>query len=638
MIHIQDLSLYRGANCLLNQASFTAHPGWHIGLTGRNGTGKSSLFAMLLGNLHADSGELTIPREWRIAHMAQEVPALERSAIDYVIDGDQELRQLETALHSAEQDHNDYQIAHLHQQLDSIDAYSARARAAKLLTGLGFQQQQLDSPVKSFSGGWRMRMNLAQTLMCRSDCLLLDEPTNHLDLDAILWLEQWLQQYPGTLVLISHDRDFLDATVNHILHIEHQTLNHYKGNYSQFELLRAQRLQLQQAAYDKQQVQIAHMQSFIARFKAKASKARQAQSRVKALEKLEALAPAHVDSPFHFEFFPPKQLGDPLIRLDHAELGYGDTTILHNVNLQLRPDTRLGLLGPNGAGKSTLIQSLTGDLALVNGELQYSEHCVIGYFAQHQVDHLDLQASPLQIMQRMAPDTEELRLRAYLGSFDFRGDRVQEKIDLFSGGEKARLALALIIWKRPNVLLLDEPTNHLDLEMRHALTVAMQSYQGALVVVSHDRHLIQNTTDELYLVANGQVAPFSGDLKDYATWLDQQQSANKPVSSNNDNKVDRKVERQRAADLRNQLRPLKKRLSTIESKLEKLNQENLVLEAQLADTDLYLAEKKATLTALLQRKGVLQQQIDDTESEWLELLTELEELESNPSLLADQGN
>lgn len=629
MIQLQDISLYRGANCLINDASFTAHPGWHIGLTGRNGTGKSSLFGMLLGNLQPDSGTLTIPKEWQIAHMAQEVPALERSALDYVMDGDQELRSLEQQLSHAEQTHDNLQIAHLHQQLDSIDAYTAPTRAAKLLTGLGFQQHQHGSLVKAFSGGWRMRLNLAQTLMCRSDCLLLDEPTNHLDLDAILWLENWLQQYPGTLLLISHDRDFLDATVQHILHIEHHNLQHYKGNYSQFEILRAQRLQLQQAAYEKQQAQIAHMQSFISRFKAKASKARQAQSRVKALEKLEAIAPAHIDSPFYFEFMPPKQLGDPLIRVDHATLGYPNTSVLSQVNLQLRPDTRLGLLGPNGAGKSTLIQSLTGELPLLGGSLQRSEHCVIGYFAQHQVDHLDLSASPLQLMRRLAPDTEDLRLRAYLGGFDFRGDRVDEQIKLFSGGEKARLALALIIWMKPNVLLLDEPTNHLDLEMRHALTVAMQSYQGALVVVSHDRHLIQNTTDELYLVAHGAVQPFSGDLKDYAQWLDQQQSQLKAPDSAPAARSDKKAERQRAAELRNQLRPLKKKITAIEARLESLQQENSALEQQLSDPDLYTPDHKQQLTPLLQRKGTLQQQIEEAESNWLSLQDELETLESS---------
>lgn len=640
MIALTDITLYRGPKCLLNDTRFTAHAGWHIGLTGRNGTGKSTLFALLQGQIHLDGGHCSIPANWQIAHMAQEVPGIDQSALDYVIDGDKELRQLQRTLATAEAADDHQKIAEAHQHMDSIDAYTAESRAAKLLTGLGFTTAQFGAAVKSFSGGWRMRLNLAQTLMCRSDLLLLDEPTNHLDLDTILWLEGWLKQYPGTLILISHDRDFLDSTVQHILHLEHQQLNHYKGNYSQFEIMRAQKLTLQQAAYDKQQKEIAHMQSFINRFKAKASKAKQAQSRVKALDRLEEIAPAHVDSPFHFHFYPPAKLADQLIRVDHGTLGYRNaetaTTILSKVNLQLSPDSRIGLLGPNGAGKSTLIKTLVGDNPLLEGELLRSEHCAIGYFAQHQLDHLDLEATPLLLLQRKSPKVEESRLRSYLGSFAFNGDNVNEKIGTFSGGEKARLALALIIWDKPNVLLLDEPTNHLDLEMRHALTMALQSYEGALVVVSHDRHLIRNTTDDLLLVANGQVTDFSGDLEDYARWLSehQAQQQNTSSSSNSNEKterVDRKAERQKAAELRNQLRPLKKQIDKLEKQIDKYQKERLQIESELSDTALYEAQQKDKLTDLLKQQGIVTQALEDAELEWMDIQDQYEQLEAQLS-------
>lgn len=637
MIQLNNASLQRGNKQLLEDASFTAHAGWHIGLTGRNGTGKSSLFLMLKGQLAPDQGECRVPSDWQIAHMEQEIEALDRPAIEYVIDGDQELRELEQALRDAEQNGDHQRQAQLHQDLDNIDAYRARTRAARLMVGLGFQQQQLETNVRDFSGGWRVRLNLAKTLMCRSDLLLLDEPTNHLDLDAILWLEAWIQQYQGTVILISHDREFLDKTADHIVHIEHERLNHYKGNYTRFEIARAEQLALQQAMHDKQQREIAHMQSFIDRFRAKATKARQAQSRIKALERLEKIAPAHIDSPFHFEFREPEKLPNPLLRLDEGSAGYAqDQPILTDINLHISPESRIGLLGPNGAGKSTLIKTLAAELELLSGTRQVSEHLRIGYFAQHQLDQLDPDATPLLSMQRLAPEKDETSLRTYLGSFGFGGDSVNHHIHHFSGGEKSRLALALLIWHRPNLLLLDEPTNHLDLEMRHALTMALQDYQGGLVLVSHDRHLIRNTTDELLLVANGKVTVFSDDLDAYARWLsehrqDQANESRKDSSQQAAPRQDKKAERQKAAEIRNQLRPLKKACESLEKDLDRLQQMKTNIDEQMADTNLYNETNKDKLTHLLAEQAVLLKQINDIEESWLAKLEELDALESQLS-------
>ena len=635
MIHLSNVSLQRGSKILLDNTSFTAHAGWHIGLTGRNGTGKTSLFLLLKGELTPDQGECQLPANWKIAHMEQEIEALDRAAIDYVIDGDQELRLLEQALEDAENRQDNHRLAKIHQELDTIDAYRARARAAKLMIGLGFQQSQLETNVRDFSGGWRVRLNLAKTLMCRSDLLLLDEPTNHLDLDAILWLESWIRQYPGTVLLISHDREFLDKTVDHIVHIEHEKLNHYKGNYSQFEVTRAEQLALQQALFEKQQRQMAHMQSFIDRFRAKATKAKQAQSRIKALERLEKVAPAHIDSPFHFQFREPEKLPDPLLRLDKGSVGYGDNaSVLEGIDLHIHPDSRIGLLGPNGAGKSTLIKSLAGGLPLQGGDFHASEHLRIGYFAQHQLDQLDPDATPLLSMLRIAPEMDETRLRTYLGSFGFTGDTVNDNIGLFSGGEKSRLALALLIWHKPNLLLLDEPTNHLDLEVRHALTLALQNYQGGMVLVSHDRHLIRNTTDELLLVANGSVSAFNDDLDAYARWLtDHRQQLLKEdtqarTPENNGPRVDKKAERQKAAELRNQLRPLKKNSDALEARLDKLNQQKADIDEQMSDSDLYSDSNKNKLTGLLKEQAELQKQISQVEEEWMAALEQLEALEN----------
>jgi ATP-binding cassette subfamily F protein 3 len=551
--------------------------------------------------------------------MAQEVPALAQSALDYVLDGDAELRQLEKAIADAEREERYEALAEHYQRLEEIGGYTARSRAAKLLAGLGFSEAEQQKSVADFSGGWRMRINLAQTLMCRSDLLLLDEPTNHLDLDAILWLEDWLNAYPGTLVMVSHDRDFLDAVVGHILHVEQATITHYRGNYSAFERMRAERLAQQQQAFEKQQSDIAHLNKYIDRFRAQATKARQAQSRIKALERMTLIAPAHVDSQFSFRFREPARLASPLIRMDEVNCGYGTRKVIANVSLSLTPDTRLGLLGPNGAGKSTLIKTIVGELEKLCGERTVSDHTKIGYFAQHQVDHLDLQASPLLQLTRIAGRTDELTLRKFLGSFGFGGERIDTVIENFSGGEKARLALALIVWQRPNVLLLDEPTNHLDLEMRHALTLALQEYQGALVVVSHERHLLKACCDEFLLVADGQARTFEGDLEDYADWLrewrvaQEKKAAQKPAPEAR--KVEAKpVEAQKGQPIN---KDAKKALEKAEKLLGQLQQKQSELEARLADSAVYDAARRQELDRLLQEKAVVDAELAAAEETWL---------------------
>lgn len=525
MIQLKNLSLRRGAKELFNSVTLTINPGQRVGIVGGNGAGKSSLFALLRGQLHADSGDALFPAGWTVAHVAQETPALSCSALDYVLDGDAELRALEQQLAAAETAHDGEAIGRLHSELAAIDAYAAPARAGKLLAGLGFSQEATTRPVASFSGGWRMRLNLAQALMCRSDLLLLDEPTNHLDLEAVIWLEQWLASYPGTLLLISHDREFLDAITTQIIEVARGQLTAYTGNYSDFEDQRAERLAQQQQAFDKQQRTIAHLESFITRFKAKATKAKQAQSRIKALARLERVAAAHVDTPFDFHFEPPEHSPNPLLQVELADIGYGEAPILRRVSLSVESGARIGLLGPNGAGKSTLVKLLAGELAPLNGQLKTARELKIGYFAQHQLDTLREDESPLWHLQKLAPTTREQELRNFLGGFNFIGDMATEPVGPLSGGEKSRLALALIVWQRPNLLLLDEPTNHLDLDMRAALTLALQDFIGSLIVVSHDRALLESVTDQYWLIDAGQVQPFDGDLADYRAYRLAQQAA-----------------------------------------------------------------------------------------------------------------
>ncbi len=630
MIRLQNLTLQRGPQRLLEDAELTLHPGQKAGLIGANGAGKSSLFALFRGELSADAGDCLIPADWRIAHMRQEIDAVERQAVDYVLDGDVQLRRVQADLAVAETAHDGVAIARLHTELDNLDGYAADARARKLLAGLGFESAQMDRRVGDFSGGWRMRLNLAQALMCPSDLLLLDEPTNHLDLDAILWLEGWLQSYPGTLLLISHDRDFLDAVVDHIAHVEQRKLTLYRGGYSAFERARAERLAQQQQAFEKQQAQRAHMEKYIARFKAQATKARQAQSRIKALERMEELSAAHVDSPFDFTFREASKISSPLLDLSEGRLGYGDKVVLEQVKLQLAPGARLGLLGPNGAGKSTLIKNLAGELQPISGRLQLGENLVVGYFAQHQLDALDDKASPLLHFQRLAPTEREQTLRDFLGGFDFRGPRCDEPVLNFSGGEKARLALALIAWGKPNLLLLDEPTNHLDLEMRLALTMALQEFAGAVVVVSHDRHLLKSTTDEFFLVADGRVQPFDGDLEDYARWLVDYRVRQAPASNTESNldKTDKRAQRQAAAALRQQLAPLKREADKLEKELGQLHERLAAVEARLGDSAIYEAASKNQLREALAEQAKLKGHEADLEERWMEALETLETLQA----------
>ncbi|KQQ53724.1 ABC transporter ATP-binding protein [Pseudomonas sp. Leaf127] len=636
MIRIQDLTLQRGPQRLLENAELTLHAGQKAGLIGANGAGKSSLFALLRGELSPDSGDCHLPADWRIAHMRQEIETLERLAVDYVLDGDLLLRDIQRQLAEAEAAHDGTALARLHAEFDSADGYTADARARKLLAGLGFSNEQMERPVGSFSGGWRMRLNLAQALMCPSDLLLLDEPTNHLDLDAILWLEDWLKGYPGTLLLISHDRDFLDAVVDHIAHVEQRKITLYRGGYSAFERARAERLAQQQQAYEKQQVQRAHMEKYIARFKAQATKARQAQSRIKALERMEELSAAHVDSPFNFVFRESDKLSRPLLDLSDARLGYGDKVILEKVKLQLVPGARIGLLGPNGAGKSTLIKNLAGELDPISGRLQRGENLSVGYFAQHQLDSLDAKATPLLHLQRLAPTEREQTLRDFLGGFDFRGARLDEPVLNFSGGEKARLALALIAWEKPNLLLLDEPTNHLDLEMRLALTMALQEFSGAVLVVSHDRHLLKSTTDDFLLVADGRVETFDGDLDDYTRWLADYRVRHAPASTTpvNADKTDKKAQRQQAAALRQQLAPHKRQADKLEKELGEVHEKLARIEQGLADSALYEAASKDKLRDLLADQARLKVREAELEEGWMEALEVLETMQAELEALS----
>lgn len=643
MIQFDQVSLRRGGRVLFQKASMQIHPGWKVGLTGVNGAGKSTLFAALLEELGADEGSLTRPSGWTVAHMAQEVKALDMPALDFVLSGDEEYWQIQKQLAQPEQ-LSDSELAQLHGHFDEIHGYSAPSKAAQLMAGLGFMEHQLRLDVSSFSGGWRMRLNLARTLMSRSDLLLLDEPTNHLDLDAILWLEDWLNAYEGTLILISHDRDFLDAVTDHILHIENQELTLYTGNYSTFEVTRSERLAQQQQAFEKQVEARAHLQKFIDRFKAKATKARQAQSRIKQLEKMQLLAPAHVDTPFTFSFREPTKMSSPLLTLDQAEIGYPGKSIASKISLQITSSSRIGLLGMNGAGKSTLIKSLVGDLALLNGQRKASELLNIGYFAQHQMDALDAQASPMLQLSRLADkQISEATLRSFLGSFGFSGERMDTPCESFSGGERARLALALIVWQRPNVLILDEPTNHLDLDMRHALSMALQDFEGAVVLVSHERQLIASVCDELLLVHNGKCTEFDGDLVAYAEWLRQaraellknapktaevvktQQAKAKPVPS----KMDKEAQRKEAARQREQTRPIRKNIEKCESQIGKLQPKLAAIEEKLADTGLYDAARKDELLKLMNEQTELKAQLETAEEQMLELMMELEELEQS---------
>jgi len=618
MLNFSNAALRRGARLLFERVNLTIHRGEKVGITGANGIGKSSLLALIRGELHTDEGTFGMSPGLVIAHVAQETPAVDAAAIDYVIEGDQALCRLQAELQEAEVVGDGVRQAELLARLESIDGYTARSRAARLMNGLGFAAGDEQAPVSSFSGGWRMRLNLARALMCRSDLLLLDEPTNHLDLDAVIWLQDWLRAYQGTLLLISHDRDFLDEVVDHIAHVAQSAVTLFTGNYSVFERRRAGMLAQQQSAHEKQQREMAHIRCFVDRFRSKATKARQVQSRLKAMEKMERIVQAHVDSPFDFAFRKPDSTPNPLLQLDEVSAGYDDRPVLRDVAFDLLPGDRIGLLGPNGAGKSTLIKLLADTLRPLSGRKRAAQGLRIGYFAQHQVEQLQLEESPLHHFQCLDRQAKESDLRHFLGGFAFSGERALEPAAHLSGGEKARLVLALIAYQKPNLLLLDEPTNHLDLELRHALGMALQDFEGAMVLVSHDRHLLRTVTDQLVLVIDGAVQPYDGDLDDYRQWLLTQRQDRLPDSKAASGDLSRKERRRFDAETRQKLRPLRQGVTQAERMVEQLLSEQQALDEQLADSALYAPAEKERLMKLLQQKRSLEQRLEQAEQAWLE--------------------
>ena len=655
MIRLSQVTLRRGTKTLLEGADVALNPGDRIGLIGANGSGKTSLFALLRGELHADMGEVDYPARWRVAYVAQETPALDRTALEYAIDGDTTLRKLERELATAEAADDGHAIGELHAAMLDADAYTVRSRAEQLLHGLGFRHEQMEESVASFSGGWRMRLNLAQALMCPSDLLLLDEPTNHLDLDAILWLEDWLRRYAGTLLIVSHDRDFLDGVVEVVVHIDARKLRRYSGNYSGFESQRAAAVVLAASQYEKQQRERAHLESFINRFRAKATKAKQAQSRMKMLEKMEELAPLHISAPFSFEFRDPLKAPNPLLVLEDVNAGYRiegepNKLVVRDISFFLQSGERYGLLGINGAGKSTLIKTIAGKLPPLAGQAIFNKGLAVGYFAQQQVEMLRNDESPLWHLARIASNTREQDLRNYLGSFNFPGDMATTSIATFSGGEKARLALALIVWQRPNLLLLDEPTNHLDLETREALTVALAQFEGTLVLVSHDRHLLRATTDQFLIVADGRLQPFDGDLEDYRDWLFKtklgpvntaadaalsEQAVPLPEKKKAPAKppapvIDQRAQKRREAEERQRQyaarKPIESRIKRLDELMAKLNAQKAAIDARLADPAIYGEANKVALKALIADQAFAARELAQLEGEWLGLQAQLEQL------------
>ena len=628
MLSFTNLSLRRGTRLLIKDASFTIYRGEKTGIVGANGTGKSTLLALVLGELQPDAGNFDLPSQLEIAHVSQELDATDRPAIEFIMDGDPELRATEAAIAQAEHDNDGVKLGNLHAKYAGIGGYDARSRAGRLMHGLGFNSEDEERPVRAFSGGWRVRLNVAKALMCRSDLLLLDEPTNHLDLDAVIWLEEWLRNYQGTLLMIAHDREFLDRTVNRIIHLEHGEAHAYSGNYSAFEEQRAAQLAQQQSMYERQQREIKHMTSFIERFRAKASKARQAQSRIKALERMQRIAPAHVDSQFEFTFLAPEKLPQPLLALDRQSAGYGDRTVLEPFSLTISPGSRIALLGRNGAGKSTLMKLLAGELQSKVGKRTDARDLRIGYFAQHQLEQLTVTESPLAHLKRLggaaAARATEQELRSFLGSFGFSGDRVFEPVGPFSGGEKARLVLALVSYLRPNLLLLDEPTNHLDLEMRQALAVALQDYDAAVVLVSHDRHLLRAFADELLLVHDGKVAPFDGDLDDYANWFATSNAEPAAASVTPAPAEDRKQRKREEAEKRNRLSPLRAEVAKHEKAITELERQRAEIEQQLLAPELYDGQGSNRVRELMQRQGQIKTKLEDAEAAWMEAAERLE--------------
>ena len=636
MIRLTNISLRRGTHLLFQDVSLDLHPGEKVGLVGANGSGKSSLILLLMGQIHSDSGDLYLPSDTRISHVAQETPSSQSSALDYVLDGDTEYRALQNKLKNQSQQ-DDSEISQIYSRLDEIDGYAAPSRAAKILSGLGFQNQDIDRPTSSFSGGWRVRLNLAQALMTPSDLLLLDEPTNHLDLDAIVWLEGWLKKYQGTIVVISHDRDFIDGCSKKILHIENQRIRGYTGNYSEFERARADRIETEQKVYEKQVKKIAHMESFVRRFKYKASKAKQAQSRIKALEKIQLTAPAHLDSPFSFSFKPCERLSDPILQLEDISAGYEDNTVLSDVSVDIARGDRIGLLGVNGAGKSTLIKILAERLEPFSGSRISGKHLNVGYFAQHQMEQLDERLSPMQLMQASFPTATTQEIRNYLGGYNFRGEKVDESVSVFSGGEKARLVLAKLIYSEPNLLLLDEPTNHLDMEMRHALNLAIQEFQGAIVLVSHDRNLLNSVADQLFLIDQGTLTEFNDDLETYLKILRQNQARREQqIDSSDDNSalsekpenVSKKQRRQLQAQKRQMLKPARDKVRGLEKDMDQIRVKIADLETILENPETYETESTANLSKMMQTRSELMSQMEDIETAWLDAAENLEVMEA----------
>jgi ATP-binding cassette subfamily F protein 3 len=631
MLSFSSLSLRRGTRLLIKDASFTIYRNEKVGIVGANGCGKSSLLSLMLGELQPDAGSFDMPSQLVVAHVAQELGATDRQAIEFVMDGDDELRATEGLIAKAEAADNGVALGELHARYAALGGYDARSRAGRLMHGLGFSSADESRPVQAFSGGWRVRLNVAQALMCRSDLLLLDEPTNHLDLDAVIWLEEWLRNYPGTLVMIAHDREFLDRTVGRIVHIEQGAARIYNGNYSEFENQRAEHLAQQSVMYERQQREIKHMMSFVDRFRAQATKARQAQSRLKALERMQRIAPAHVDSEFEFSFLQPLKLPRPLLTIEKQSAGYGERVVLHSLNMTIAPGSRIALLGRNGAGKSTLMKLLAGELTALEGKRSEARDLRIGYFAQHQLEQLVVQESPMAHLKRLggqaAARATEQELRNFLGGFGFSGDRVFEPVAPFSGGEKARLVLALVSYLRPNLLLLDEPTNHLDLEMRQALAVALQDYEGSVVLVSHDRHLLRAVADELLIVDQGQAKPFDGDLEDYARWFsirDQQMQQEEASTAAPLTAEQKKQKKREEAERRNKLTPLRTEIARLEQEIARLERERSANDAALSADGIYLEASKPRLRELLESQAKISRSLEAVETAWLEATDKLE--------------
>ena len=615
MITLRQITLSRGNKILLDRASVSVHEKQKIGLVGHNGCGKSSLFSLLLGQLIADTGECVVNPNLRMSHLSQQLPDSDERAVDFVLAGDEDYQALLQRLANASTQGDDHDVLACHDMLNHTGGYGKPALAATILAGLGFSAAEQQAPVNSFSGGWRMRLSLARCLMKPAELLLLDEPTNHLDMEAIFWLEKWLKMYPGSIILISHDREFLDAFVTNILHIEQQNIALYTGSYSRFERTRAEQLALQQAMYVKQQDKITHMMAYVQRFRAKASKAKQAQSRLNMIAKMDVMVQAHVDSPFSFAFYPCPRAGNPLINCEQVTAGYNkDAPVLKRLNLILNPGDRIALLGPNGEGKSTLIKTLTGEIMPLSGTIARSPHLNIGYYAQHQLEQLDCNMSPVQTIQALSPEAKEQTIRDYLGGFNFMGDMATHAIHHFSGGEKARLALAKLVWLKPNLLLLDEPTNHLDLGMRTAIEIALQSYEGALVLISHDRHLLRTAVDDFHLVFQKQVQAFNGDLDDYYQWLQTKEGTKESNAPS-------------AANAYREKRTLQNRLKKLEQMLEAYQHSIKKLEDKLADPSFYDDVQKNKLDELLAQRDGFQQQMSLAEEEWMQVVGTLENFE-----------